>query len=83
MDFTISPKPLSEVSIAAIASQRYTGQPIHPKPTVSFVNNQGTVALDETSDFVYHYGSNTAVGNAAGSVTIEAVSQKPQRKPNY
>ena len=73
VSFTITEKPLSEVTIAPIASETYTGSAIEPTPVVSF--NNGTsddIALVKDTDYTVSYSNNTNVGTATVTITAKA-----------
>ena len=75
--FTIDPKPLSEVSVGDIASQTYAAGQIKPEPTVTFAGIGDTVTLNAAVDFAYSYGANincVSGSTAEGRVTVTAVN---------
>lgn len=62
--YTISKKNISELSIADIPDQPYTGLPVTPAVTVK----HGTYTLVQGTDYTMGYGSNTDAGRATAYV---------------
>ena len=62
--FTISPKNISEVTVAAIADQEYTGSPIEPAPAVTY----NGAPLTFGTDYTVEYNSNLNVGTATATI---------------
>ena len=61
----VNPKRLTDVAVADIAPQTYTGEQLKPAVTVT--------GLVKDKDYTVNYGTNTNVGEAEGSVTIKPV----------
>ncbi len=69
INFDIIAKALTQddITISPIENQTYTGEPITPKPTVSF----GDVTLVENTDYELTYTDNTSAGTAAVTVNFK------------
>lgn len=61
MDFVISPKDISNVTIGNISNQTYSGNAILPRPVVM----DGSKELIPNTDFTYDYENNINVGTTA------------------
>ena len=71
---TITPKPLTNVTIANIANVIYDGNEWEPEPAVSYedpADPESVVVLEKDTHFTYSYEHNTDAGQA--TVTITAV----------
>lgn len=64
-NFTISPKSITGVEIAAVADVTYTGNAVKPEPVVT----DGENTLTKDTDFTYSYENNTDVGTATVKIT--------------
>ena len=62
--FTISPRNISEVTVASIADVEYTGSPIKPTLTVTY----NGAPLTFGTDYTVEYTSNLNVGTAAATI---------------
>ena len=62
--FTISPRNISEATVAAIADEEYTGSSIEPPLTVTY--NGASLASD--TDYTVEYTSNLNVGTATATI---------------
>ena len=62
--FTISPRNISEVTVATIADQEYTGSSIEPTPTVTY----NGAPLTSGTDYTVEYTSNLNVGTATATI---------------
>ncbi|MCH5209470.1 MAG: hypothetical protein J1F01_00750 [Oscillospiraceae bacterium] len=69
INFNIIAKELTQgdVVISPIENQTYTGEPITPKPTVTF----GDITLKEDTDYDLEYENNTSVGTATVKVNFK------------
>jgi hypothetical protein len=67
VDVTYKKTSMSDVTIAAIPDQTYTGFQIKPTPEVK----DGTTVLTAGTDFTYEYGENLNVATG-GTVTVKA-----------
>ncbi|WP_394922347.1 hypothetical protein [uncultured Robinsoniella sp.] len=65
VSFSILPKSVKDINIAAIPEQNYTGQAVKPV----LVLKDGEAALQEGQDYAVEYTSNTAAGRANAAVT--------------
>ena len=76
-DFTISPKSITGVEIAAVADVTYTGNAVKPEPVVT----DGENTLTKDTDFTYSYEDNTAAGTATVKITGKGnyTGEKTQR----
>ena len=74
-NFTINPKPLSDsdISMATVDAQTYTGSAIKPTPAVK----HGSTSLSSSTEFTYSYSGNTNCGanGATNSATITATGK--------
>ena len=68
---TVYAKNLTDVAVAAIAEQGYTGSQITPAVTVT---GDGGKTLVLNKDYTVDYGANNTVGTNTGSVTVMAKS---------
>ena len=68
--FTISPRNISEVTVAAIADEEYTGSSIEPTLTVTY--NGAT--LTSGTDYTVEYTSNLNVGAATAKIKAKTGS---------
>lgn len=66
---TVNAKNITDVTVAGIPDQPYTGSPITPSVTVKGDSGK-TLVLDQ--DYTVEYGPNNSVGTDAGSVTVKA-----------
>ncbi len=57
--------------VAPIADQKYTGEQLTPIPVVTF----NDVALVENTDYTVSYGTNIAVGENSGLVTVTFIGE--------
>ena len=62
--FTISPRNISEVTVATIADQEYTGSSIEPTLTVTY----NGAPLASGTDYTVEYTSNLNVGTATATI---------------
>ena len=62
--FTISPRNISEVTVASIADEEYTGSPIKPTLTVTY----NGAPLTFGTDYTVEYTSNLDVGTATATI---------------
>ena len=62
--FTISPRNISEVTVAAIADEEYTGSSIEPTLTVTY----NGAPLTSGTDYTVEYTSNLNVGTATATI---------------
>ena len=62
--FTISPRNISEVTVASIADQEYTGSSIKPTLTVTY----NGAPLTSDTDYTVEYTSNLNVGTATATI---------------
>ena len=62
--FTISPRNISEVTVATIADQEYTGSSIEPTPAVTY----NGAPLTSGTDYTVEYTSNLNVGTATATI---------------
>ena len=62
--FTISPRNISEATVAAIADEEYTGSSIEPTPTVTY----NGAPLASGTDYTVEYTSNLNVGTATATI---------------
>lgn len=60
----------TDITVAAITDQTYTGQPIEPAVTVK----DGTATLAATTDYTVSYDANTDAGTATVTVTAATTS---------
>lgn len=69
LNFNITAKTLTQddVVISPIENQTFTGEPITPKPTVTF----GDVILAENTDYELSYTDNTSAGVATVTITFK------------
>lgn len=68
--FTISPRNISEVTVASIADEEYTGS--HIKPTLTVTYNGA--ALASGTDYTVEYTSNLNVGTATATIKAKTGS---------
>lgn len=68
--FTISPRNISEVTVATIADQEYTGSPIKPTLTVTY----NGAPLASGTDYTVEYTSNLNVGTATATIKAKTGS---------
>lgn len=73
--FKINPKAISATTIAALASQNYTGAAFTPKPVVK----DGSITLKENTDYTLSYANNTNAGRA--TVTVNGKGNYTGSKP--
>ena len=65
--FEILPRDLSNVSIASIADQVYSGEPVEPLPILTF----NGMTLEKDTDYTLAYSNNIAKGTA--TVTVSGI----------
>lgn len=71
---TINKKEVNALQIVAIAPQKYTGNPIKPKPTVTDPDVYGTsIVLREGTDYQLIYNNNINTGNNTAEVKIQGL----------
>lgn len=75
--FTISPRNISEVTVAAIADEEYTGSPIKPTPAVTY----NGVTLTSGADYTVEYTSNLNVGTATATIKAKTGGNFTGEKP--
>ena len=63
--FTITQASMSDVTVASIANQYYTGSAIKPSPTITY----GRYTLTSGTDYTLSYSNNTSVGTATITIT--------------
>ena len=68
--FTISPRNISEVTVATIADQEYTGSSIEPTLTVTY----NGAPLASGTDYTVEYTSNLNVGTATAKIKAKTGS---------
>ena len=68
--FTISPRNISEVTVASIADKEYTGSSIEPPLTVTY----NGAPLTSGTDYTVEYTSNLNVGTATATIKAKAGS---------
>ena len=68
--FTISPRNISEVTVASIADKEYTGGSIEPPLTVTY----NGAPLTSGTDYTVEYTSNLNVGTATATIKAKAGS---------
>lgn len=68
--FTISPRNISEVTVASIADQEYTGSLIEPTPAVTY----NGAPLASSTDYTVEYTSNLNVGTATATIKAKTGS---------
>ena len=68
--FAISPRNISEVTVASIADQDYTGSPIRPTPVVTY----NGAPLTSGTDYTVEYTSNLNVGTATAKIKAKTGS---------
>ena len=74
--FTISPRNISEVTVATIADQEYTGSPIKPTLTVTY----NGAPLASGTDYTVEYTSNVNVGTATATIKAKTGSNFTDEK---
>ena len=66
---TVNPKNLTDVTVADIAAQAYTGSQITPDVIVTGDSGKPLV---KNKDYTVDYGANNTTGTGAGTVTVKA-----------
>ena len=63
--FSISPRSMSDTSVANVSSQTYTGNGISPLPTITYNNK----TLKKDTDYTLSYSNNINAGTATITIT--------------
>ena len=71
LEFEIEPADIAGATVSAIGSKYYTGDPLTPKPTITF--NGKTLSMDV--DYGLSYANNVKPGTADGKPTVIATGK--------